>query len=77
MANKYNLSDKHMEIILSLGKHSMRMTEVARELDMHRNTVVYHVERIQEITGKDPLNFYDLLELVMFVKAEKGGDDGK
>jgi DNA-binding PucR family transcriptional regulator len=54
------LSEVRKDIILSLANHNMNESEVARELFMHRNTVVYNIMRIRQITGKDPMNFYDL-----------------
>ena len=77
MANSNLLSETRMNIILSLADHRMLASEVARDLYMHRNTVIYNIGRIREITGKDPLNFYDLHDLVLLVKAERGMQDGK
>ena len=75
MANKNFLSVRQRKIILSLANHNMTASEVARELYMHRNTVIYNTRRIREITGKDPMNFYDLHDLVMLVQAERKEHD--
>ena len=65
------LSENRCEIILSLADNKMNVTEVSRQLYMHRSTVAYQIERIKELTGKDPLKFYDLYELTLFAKAER------
>lgn len=64
------LSEERCEIIISLADNNMNITKVARLLYMHRNTVEYQINRIKEITGKDPRNFYDLYKLVLIAKTE-------
>lgn len=64
------LSNERCKIIIALANSRMNIAEVARQLYMHRNTVAYNLERIKQITGKDPLNFYDLYCLVMLAKEE-------
>lgn len=64
------LSEDRCKIILYLADNKMNVSAVARQLYMHRNTVDYHIRRIKQITGKDPLNFYDLYILVLLVKEE-------
>lgn len=59
-----NLSDRDKQIINSLAKNNMNVSEVSRELFMHRNTVVYNLERIKRLTGLNPTSFFDLVELV-------------
>lgn len=66
--NVSELSPVHRQIIKALADNDMKVSEVARALFMHRNTVLYNVERIKKITDKDPLNFFDLHDLVMEVK---------
>ena len=72
-----HLSEVRKDIILSLANHNMNESKVARELFMHRNTVVYNIKRIHQITGKDPMNFYDLHDLVRLVNEERRAEDGK
>lgn len=59
-----DLSERQMEVIRSMAKNGMRLTDVATELYRHRNTVAYHVEAIKGITGKDPMIFSDLVSLL-------------
>jgi DNA-binding PucR family transcriptional regulator len=71
MANEPILADHRCKIILALADCKMNVSEVSRQLYMHRGTVAYQIERIKKLTGKDPLNFYDLHDLVLYVKAER------
>jgi DNA-binding PucR family transcriptional regulator len=52
------------EIIVALADNQMNVSEAAREIFMHRNTVKYHIRKIYKLTGKDPLDFYDMCELL-------------
>lgn len=52
------------EIVQALANNRMRVSEAARALHMDRSTVLYHLGMIKAITGKDPMNFYDLVDLV-------------
>jgi DNA-binding PucR family transcriptional regulator len=71
MTNKPVLSNLRCNIILTLADNRMNVAEVSRRLFMHRNSIDYSIRRIKELTGKDPLNFYDLHDLVLYVKAER------
>ena len=41
-----------------------------------RNGVVHRIEKIHQITGLDPTDFWDLYKLVQMVK-ERAAEDGK
>lgn len=62
------ITEPRARVILALANNGMNVSRAARELWMHRNNVAHHMERIKEITGKDPRNFYDLVELVTMVR---------
>jgi carbohydrate diacid regulator len=61
------MDDLDYKIIVLLAECRMNVMEVSRRVYMHRNTVVYRLRKIRKITGKDPLNFYDLHDLVQKV----------
>ena len=42
----------------------MNVTDVAHAIFAHRNTVLYHLNKVKQQTGLDPRRFYDLVELV-------------
>jgi sugar diacid utilization regulator len=58
------------EIIKGMADHNMDMAAVGRGLYMHRNTVVYHVERVKRETGLNARKFYDLAELLERIEAD-------
>lgn len=62
--NDYVLTDKQREVVLALADCSMSITKTSKKIFRNRNTVLYHIRKVNETTGKDPMNFYDLIELV-------------
>lgn len=52
------------QIIVSLAENSINVAATAREMLMHRNNIDYHIRMIHRNTGKNPLKFYELLELL-------------
>lgn len=57
------MNDKDKEVIKNLCDCNMNVTQTARVMFVHRNTVVYHIEKIREETNLDALRFYDLVKL--------------
>lgn len=57
-----NKEDAH--IVVAMANHNMNVTDVARTIFTHRNTVLYHLNKVKQQTGLDPRRFYDLVELV-------------
>ena len=68
------MNELHKQIILACAKNNMRVGAVARELYMHRNTVMYHLKQIKKESGFDPQNFFDLRMLVDEVTRKKSAD---
>lgn len=58
------------DILITLVESGMNQSEVARRLYVHRNTIVYRLNKIRKTTGLDPLNVYDLIELIKRMKGE-------
>lgn len=61
---KDQISETDIEIIKKMAANDMNVTKTALELNYNRNTIVYHLEKIERITGYDPCSFYGLVELV-------------
>lgn len=57
-----NKEDAH--IVIAMANHNTNVTDVARAIFAHRNTVLYHLNKVKQQTGLDPRRFYDLVELV-------------
>ena len=60
------------EVIVKLARNNINAAATAREMFMHRNTVDYHIRMIYRNTGKNPLSFYDLLELLPIAQETLG-----
>ena len=60
-----NLPDKlDEETLITIQKffeNSLNVSETARQLYIHRNTLVYRIEKLQKETGLDIRNFDDAL----------------
>ena len=57
-----NETDK--EILIVFAENNMNVCETARVLIYHRNNVDYHLKRIEEKTGLNPKNFFNLVKLL-------------
>ena len=66
------MSEIENSIILSFAENDMSATETARNLNYHRNTILYHLGRIRNKYGLDPQRFFDLVELVKIAKGGEG-----
>ena len=62
--NRPVLSQKEIDCLRSLANHNLCASAAAKEMHYHRNTVIYHLDRVQEKTGLDPFKFYDLTQLL-------------
>ena len=65
------LKEKYKLVILALADNGMKAKPAARELGLHWNVVYARMDRIYDLTGLDPRNFYDLHELVQMVNEEE------
>lgn len=68
------MNELDLTIILCLAAHKMNASEVGRVMFMHRNGVVYHINKIKRITGLNPADFYDLCKLVQMAKERGEGE---
>lgn len=57
-----NKEDAH--IVIAMANYNMNVTDVSRAIFAHRNTVLYHLDKVKRQTGLDARRFYDLVELV-------------
>lgn len=54
-----------METLEAFFESSMNITDTAKKLDVHRNSVIYRLNKIKEVTGLDPSYFRDLVQLYL------------
>lgn len=55
----------------ALAGADMNVQRAARELHVHANTVYARTQRINDLTGLDPLNFHDLANLLLAVECAR------
>jgi carbohydrate diacid regulator len=54
-----------METLEAFFESSMNITDTAKKLGVHRNSVIYRLSKIKEVTGLDPSYFRDLVQLYL------------
>lgn len=59
------LDELDVEVIRGLADNRMNVTDTARAIHLHRNTVLYRIGRVKKKTGIDPMDFYGLCKLLM------------
>lgn len=63
------MTELQAQVIIALADNNLNVSDTARQMFMHRNTVVYHIRAIHNKTGKNPLNFYDFCDLLRIAKG--------
>ena len=58
------MSEQEAKIIFALARNQLSISRAANDLTYHRNTIFYHVKKIRKKTGLDPLDFYDMVNLI-------------
>lgn len=58
------MTRKQAELIVLFANHNMNVTDTAKVLYYHRNTLIYHLDKIMRDTGLNPRRFMDLVELL-------------
>ena len=62
--NCSELTQQECELLQSVAENDLNITAAAEAAFLHRNTVVYHLKRIENKTGLNPRNFFDLAKLL-------------
>lgn len=70
MAARHLIEDD-LKIILAYADANMNATQAAKLVFYCRETFYDHLDTIYLVTGLNPRNFYDLIELVKRVKDGK------
>jgi carbohydrate diacid regulator len=61
------LKDDEIETLIAFANNNMSASQTAKQSFLHRNTVIYRLEKIERITGLSPFNFYQLFQLLQLV----------
>ncbi|MCR5249771.1 MAG: helix-turn-helix domain-containing protein [Lachnospiraceae bacterium] len=64
------LDEEELRTVNCFFEHDLSFSETARDLFLHRNTLVYRLEKIQKKTGMDIRHFEDAVRLRMALLAE-------
>ena len=65
-----DLDDETLTTINKFFENNLNVSETSRQLFVHRNTLVYRIEKIQKSTGLDLRNFDDALTLKIALMVE-------
>lgn len=58
------LTDYEIETLIAFADNNMDASKTSRHQYLHRNTVVYRLEKVKRVTGLNPFNFYELIQLM-------------
>jgi len=74
-----NINEFLLETLKGFFDNNLSITQAAKALFIHRNTLLYRLERIRKITGLDPKKFDDavLLRIALKMKIYQESDKGK
>lgn len=60
------LDDQELvETLQAFLESNLNLTKTAEHLKIHRNTIIYRLDKIEEKIGRDPRNFTDAVELYL------------
>lgn len=66
------LNDLDFEVVRAFAENDMNVSRAASNLNYHPNTVRYHLDRVDTVTGLNPRHFHDLVELLEKYPKEEG-----
>ncbi|MBR5420175.1 MAG: helix-turn-helix domain-containing protein [Lachnospiraceae bacterium] len=64
------LDEEELQTVSRFLEHDLNISETARDLFLHRNTLVYHLEKIQKKTGLDIRHFDQAMKLKLALMIE-------
>jgi len=67
-----NLDDPELtETLEAFLRHNLNLTQTSDALKIHRNTVIYRLDKITEKIGKDPRSFDEAVELFLALQLRQ------
>lgn len=69
--------DELQETLEAFLAANLNLTQTAEKLKVHRNTVIYRLDKITEILDRDPRHFEDAVELYLGSMFKKVFSDGE
>lgn len=58
------MTQQQSEIVKAFADCNMNVQATANSMCYHRNTIIYHLQKVKKDTGLDPMRFYDLVKLL-------------
>lgn len=71
LLNELKDDQELLETVEAFLQSNLNLTQAADELKVHRNTVIYRLEKINDLIGKDPRKFTDAVELYLALQFDK------
>lgn len=68
-----NITEKNLQVILALCDNDMNVSDAARQLGLHRNTVEKHCVSILKKTGYNVKHFHDLRKIYDMLEEKDPG----
>ena len=65
------LDSETIEIAQEFFKHNLNISETAKYCYLHRNTLIYKLDKIQKETGFNMRNFNEAVALRIYIAANK------
>ena len=65
------MNELDKKVIIALADNRMNITDAANHLNKHRNSVIYHIEKIKQKTGLDARDFHGLCKLYAVAIGER------
>ena len=66
-----NFEEEELTAVYTFFENNLNISETARKLYVHRNTLVYRLEKIQKKTGLDVRVFEDAMTFKIALMVEK------
>jgi carbohydrate diacid regulator len=63
MLMKLIAEDYLLDTVERFFDENMSLTQTSKDLKIHRNTLLYRLDKIRKVTGLDPRKFNDAMEL--------------
>ena len=65
------LTEFELLVLETYLQADMNISETAKRLKYHRNTIMYHLKKIHKKTGKDPFKVCDFIDLLSEGRADR------
>lgn len=69
--NCMNLDEELLNTIKVFLQNNLKLAETARQLYLHRNTLIYRLDKIHSLTGLDIRNFDDAIKMEILLLLRK------